>query len=163
MSHYISNWKSRYKKLYMADKEEANIEFVDRKTLLKLLYKPKEKIKDLSDKQLFQVNVEYPVYAKVINIVNQFRKLVSNKKVEELENWIEAAKELGIRGINSFISGIQKDLTAVKNAIVYDYSNGLAEGSVNKLKVIKRIMYGRCDFETLRKKVLRLEFLRNFN
>ena len=44
-----------------------------------------------------------------------------------------------------------------KNAVIHDYSNGLAEGSVNKLKVVKRIMYGRCSFDMLRKKVPRLE------
>ena len=46
---------------------------------------------------------------------------------------------------------------AVRNAIIYEYNNGLAEGSVKKLKVIKRIMYGRNKFEILRQKVLSLE------
>ena len=44
-----------------------------------------------------------------------------------------------------------------------DYSNGLAEGSVNKLKVIKRIMYGRNNFDMLHKKVLLLENRRKIN
>ncbi|WP_399547986.1 transposase [uncultured Clostridium sp.] len=47
--------------------------------------------------------------------------------------------------------------------IKYDYNNGLAEGSVNKIKVIKRIMYGRCNFNTLKNKVLKLEYYRRFN
>ena len=51
-------------------------------------------------------------------------------------------------------------IDAVKNAIIYDYNNGLAEGSVNKLKVIKRIMYGRCSFALLRSKILNLEYLK---
>ena len=50
--------------------------------------------------------------------------------------------------------GIERDLEAVKNGIKYDYNNGLAEGSVNKIKVIKRIMYGRCSFDLLKQKVL---------
>lgn len=58
-----------------------------------------------------------------------------------------------IREVNGFVNCINRDLAAVKNVIIYDYNNGLAEGSVNK-------MYGRCNFETLRRKVLRLE-LRN--
>lgn len=41
---------------------------------------------------------------------------------------------------------------------MYEYSNGLAEGIVNKIKVIKRIMYGRCSFEMLRSKVLLFNF-----
>jgi len=56
---------------------------------------------------------------------------------------------------------LERDFDAVKNLIKYDYNNGLAEGSINKLKIIKRIMYGRCSFETLRIKTLRLEKMRN--
>ena len=54
-------------------------------------------------------------------------------------------------------------MEAVRNAIKYDYSNVLAEGCINKLKVIKRIMYGRCIFDTLKAKMLRLEKMLNFN
>ncbi len=52
---------------------------------------------------------------------------------------------------------------AVKNEILLDYNNGLAEGSVNKLKVVKRIMYGRNSFEMLKGKLLRLELKRKIN
>ncbi|MFI3214253.1 MAG: transposase [Eubacteriales bacterium] len=52
----------------------------------------------------------------------------------------------------SFINGLERDIDAIKNAIIYSYSNGLAEGRVNKLKVTKRIMYGRCSFELLKSK-----------
>lgn len=65
--------------------------------------------------------------------------------------------------LNSFANGIRRDITAVKNAILFDYNNGLAEGSVNKLKVVKRIMYGRNSFELLKGKLLRLELKRKIN
>lgn len=52
---------------------------------------------------------------------------------------------------------------AVKNEILLDYNNGLAEGSVNKLKVVKRVMYGRNGFEMLKGKLLRLELKRKIN
>lgn len=55
------------------------------------------------------------------------------------------------------IGGISRDIEAVKNEIKYEYNNGLAEGSVNKLKLIKRIMYGRNSFNLLKNKLLRLE------
>lgn len=61
------------------------------------------------------------------------------------------------------MKGLVKDIDAVRNAIIYDFNNGLAEGSVNKLKVIKRIMYGRCNFDTLRAKVLWLEHMHKIN
>jgi len=55
------------------------------------------------------------------------------------------------------VNGLKRDIQAVRNAIIYEYNNGLAEGSVNKLKVIKRIMYGRNKFEMLKQEVLLLE------
>jgi len=48
-------------------------------------------------------------------------------------------------------------MEVVKNAIKYDYSSGLAEGTVNKLKLINRIMYSRYGFETLRLKSFNLK------
>jgi len=97
------------------------------------------------------------MYKEIIELVSEFRKILKNGTIAEFNEWIERAKSLNNTHINSFINGITRDILAVINAIIYDYNNGLAEGSVNKLKVIKRIMYGRCGFELLRKKVLRLE------
>ena len=89
--------------------------------------------------------------------------MLTSKNADNLQTWINNAYSLQIREITSFINGLKQDIEAVHSAIKYDYSNGLAEGSVNKLKVIKRIMYGRCSFETLRIKTLRLEKMRKIN
>ena len=85
------------------------------------------------------------------------------KQVNDLPSWIERALQLQIEEMNSFIGGITRDLEAVENAIALEYSNGLAEGSVNKLKVVKRIMYGRSSFILLRNKILLKEFGWGFN
>jgi transposase len=61
------------------------------------------------------VYTEYPVYAKVISLVNRFKKLISDKNALELAYWIEAAKRLEIREIDSFTNGLLKDLDTVKN------------------------------------------------
>jgi transposase len=63
-------------------------------------------------------------------------------------------KQFNIPEIETYLNGILKDIEAVKNAIIFPYSNGLAEGSVNKIKVIKRIMYGRNSFDFLKAKVM---------
>nr|WP_243830564.1 transposase [Petrotoga sibirica] len=55
----------------------------------------------------------------------------------------EKANNLKFRKIDKFVNGLKRDIQAIRNAIIYEYNNGLAEGSVNKLKVIKGIMYGR--------------------
>jgi predicted transcriptional regulator len=140
-----------------------NVEKIERKWLISLLYKPIDKVKKLSQEQLDKIIDENPVIGKVFDIVKSFKETLFSKKEAALDKWIEEALLLGIGEINSFVGGITRDMEAVKNAIKYDYSNGLAEGSVNKLKVIKRIMYGRCSFDLLKNKVLWLELKRNIN
>jgi transposase len=76
---------------------------------------------------------------------------------------MEKARSTGIEEIISFTNGIERDYDAVVNAVCLPYSNGLAEGSVNKIKVIKRVMYGRCSFETLRSKTIKLGKIRGIN
>ena len=56
--------------------------------------------------------------------------------------------------LNSFANGIRRDYQAVANAITLPWSSGKVEGTVNKIKLIKRQAYGRAGFPHLRKRVL---------
>jgi transposase len=56
--------------------------------------------------------------------------------------------------IKRFAKGIQSDFQAVNNAVTTPYSNGQVEGQVNRLKNIKRRMYGKAGFELLRRMVI---------
>jgi transposase len=83
-----------------------------------------------------------------------------SKKPAEILMWIDKARKMKkISELQSYIEGLTNDLDAVKNAIKYDYNNGLAEGSVTKIKLIKKVMYGRNSFQMLRAKVLLHELL----
>lgn len=99
----------------------------------------------------------------VYDAVTGFKGALFGKKEAELDKWAKETEALEIDELESFINGIKRDISAVKNAIRLDYNNGLAEGSVNKLKVVKRIMYGRNSFELLKGKLLRLELKRKIN
>jgi len=139
------------------------VEKIERKWLISLLYKPLDKVKGISQEQLDKVIEKYPVIGSVYDVVKSFKETLFSKKPEELEKWMTDAEQLGIDEINSFVNGIRRDMNAVKNAIELEYSNGLAEGSVNKLKVVKRIMYGRNSFGLLKSKILRLELRKKIN
>ncbi len=145
------------------ENSNKNTELIERKWLIHLLYHPLEKVKELSEDQLDRIIIEYPVIGKVYDIVQSFKEILFAKKTSDLDNWIKEAALLEIDEIYSFIGGISRDMEAVKNAIKYEYNNGLAEGSVNKLKLIKRIMYGRNSFNLLKSKLLRLESKRKIN
>ncbi len=127
-------------------------ELIDKKWLIRLLYKPIDQIKGISKEQLEFVLSSYPLYESILNIVSEFKAVLKSKKSELLLPWIEKASALGIAEFDSFVEGLKLDIDAVMNAIALDFNNGLAEGTVNKIKVIKRIMYGRCRFPLLKNK-----------
>ena len=91
-------------------------------------------------------------------LLKDFHKIIFSKKSSELDDWIHCAEALNVDEIDSYLNGLKKDINAVKNVICYKFNNGLAEGSVNKIKLIKRIMYGRNSFELLRAKILFNEY-----
>ena len=77
-----------------------------------------------------------------------------NRARAALQQWMEAAKESEIPELKAFVAKLLQDLEAVVAAIVWPHSQGQAEGRVNKLKLIKRSMYGRGKFDLLRQRVL---------
>ena len=90
---------------------------------------------------------------RIIALANKLRHVVTkSKKKEAMKRWMEEARAL--EGMSSFIGGLERDIEAVLNGVASEYSNAVLEASVNKAKLDKRIMYGRCSFETLRAKVL---------
>ena len=157
MRHYIS----KLKKSLFEDPQllhDTEFEFVKRKEIIALLFHSKKTKTKLSEEQIKEIYKLHPKIESVIDLVNDFRDILRQKRNDALQSWIERVTALDIQPLNSFINGIERDLTAVKNAIAYEYNNGLAEGKINKLKLVKRTMYGRCLFDLLRNKILLLEY-----
>ena len=76
------------------------------------------------------------------------------KQSERLLPYIQRLEGLEIPEVKKFCNGVKADIEAVKNVISLVYNNGLAEGNVNKIKLIKRVMYSRNSFNLLKAKVL---------
>jgi transposase len=72
--------------------------------------------------------------------VKSFRVILKNKDESRLKNWLTEVKRYNIHEFNTFVRGIERDIEAVKNAIRSEYSNGIIEGVINKIKVIKRVI-----------------------
>ena len=121
-------------------------------------------MQDLFFKQgLDKVLAVYPQLLTLYDLIRDFKVIFAAHHVDDLEQWMNAANALGIPDINSFVNGLTRDIHAVRNAILYEYNNGRAEGCVNKIKRIKHSMYGRASFLTLRTKVLLEQKWRAFN
>lgn len=80
--------------------------------------------------------------------------MVRERKHEQLRPWMEEATKSGILELKSFVTGIERDYDAVKAALRLPWSQGTTEGKVNKLKTLKRVMYGRAGFPLLRQRLL---------
>ena len=82
--------------------------------------------------------------------------MVRGRQPQALDRWIERTQESGVpRELRSFGDVVKSDYAAVRAALTLPWSNGQVEGQVNRLKLIKRQMYGRAKFDLLRQRVLR--------
>lgn len=87
-------------------------------------------------------------------LAQDFRMMVTKRQAHVLGRWLEEAKASGIKELQRLASGIYRDFDAVRAALATEYSNGQTEDKVNKLKCIKRQMYGRANFDLLRQHML---------
>jgi len=72
-----------------------------------------------------------------------FRDILKGKDPERLDEWISKYQNVKIPDAQTFVRSVAKDIKPIKNAICFDISNGLIEGLNNKVKAVKRSMYGR--------------------
>ncbi len=88
----------------------------------------------------------------VRKLVQTFKNMLKTGR-GNIKRWIEIVKRK-FHGLKSFANGLTRDIEAVENGIQMTWSNGAVEGHVNRIKNIKRQMYGRAGFDLLRKKVI---------
>jgi transposase len=89
-----------------------------------------------------------------ISLAMDFADLVRRKQPDLLVQWLKKAESSKIRAITGFATKLKDDLDAVRNGVTYQWSNGQVEGQVNRLKMLKRQMYGRASHELLKKRFL---------
>jgi transposase len=97
-----------------------------------------------------------PDFVTMRYLVLSFRSILRRGRVATLKRWIKEAGNAGIAAISRFVGQLKRDQRAVENAVAYGWSNGPVEGHINRLKAVKRQMYGRAGFELLRSRILPL-------
>lgn len=86
--------------------------------------------------------------------VSSFGEMIATRNGATLEQWISDVQASELPHLHSFARGLSRDHAAVHNALTMPYSSGPVEGAVNRIKMIKRQMYGRAKFDLLRKRIL---------
>jgi transposase len=110
---------------------------------------------DWQQKYLTQLCEADPDIAQAYELIHDFTTMLRERQGERLDAWLEKAENQGISELRSFAQGLKRDYDAVKAGLTLQWSQGAVEGHVHRLKLLKRQSYGRANFETLRKRVLR--------
>jgi transposase len=95
-----------------------------------------------------------PELAAVTTCVRGFAAMMTGRRGRDLEKGMTAATATGDPGLRSFITGLRSDQDAVTAALTLPWSSGAVEGHVNRIKMLKRQMYGRARPDLLRRRVL---------
>ena len=80
--------------------------------------------------------------------------MVRHRDGTQFDAWLAAVAVSEIRELRTFAAGLQRDGDAVRAGLSVPYSNGQTEGQIQRLKGLKRAMYGQAGFELLRKRML---------
>ena len=110
----------------------------------------------LTDKQktLLERLTQRSELSETIQLAQGFIDLVRHQLPKQLDTWLENAKNSTIKAFQSFAKGLDEDYDAVKAGISLDISNGPVEGQNNRLKMLKRQMFGRAGLDLLAKRLI---------
>src|SRR6266704_1403170 len=110
---------------------------------------------EAQQKELALTRQASPSAEAAYGLAQAFMHMIREHTGHLLEAWLSSVEESTLPEFKSFAKGIQQDKAAVLAGLTLPWSNGPLEGHVNRLKLIKRSMYGRAKLRLLRQRVLR--------
>lgn len=119
-----------------------------------LLVKNPEELTPEQAETVATLKQQCPGFAEMRHLALSFRGILRAGTVATLHRWMEDAAGSGIHAMERFVLTLKKDLKAVEAAVSERWSNGPVEGQINRLKMLKRQMYGRAGIELLRARML---------
>jgi transposase len=111
-------------------------------------------LNDDEKQQLARLQEQEGAITEAITLTQDFAELVRQRQPGQLETWLERATASGLQAFKSFANGLRADYDAVKAGVTLSWSTGPVEGQINRLKMLKRQMYGRAGIGLLRQRVL---------
>jgi transposase len=119
-----------------------------------LIMRHEAQLTDDEKQQRARLQAQEGAIAEAITLTQDFAALVRQRQPGQLETWLERATASGLQAFKSFANGLRADYDAVKAGVMLSWSTGPVEGQINRLKMLKRQMYGRAHMALLRQRVL---------
>jgi transposase len=112
--------------------------------------------KDMTEEEIDTMRILNTLgwFREMYDATKKFHAVITGSDTAELIRWMKRFWKTSIATLKTFIIGIMKDFKAVRNTIRLNVTNGITEGYVNKLKAVKRLMYGRAGIELLKNKLV---------
>jgi transposase len=120
-----------------------------------LVIRREDKLNDDDKSQRARLQAQEGAIAEAIALTQGLTDLVRQRQPGQLATWLERATASGLQAFKSFANGLRADYEAVKAGVPLIGSAGPIEGQINRLKMLKRQMYGRAGIGLLRQRVLR--------
>jgi transposase len=113
-----------------------------------------EALDEADQAALSRVSQVSPNLRTTVEMAQQFAAMVCQRQPDHFDEWLDQAARSGLTAFRSFATGLRSDYDAVRAALTLIYSNGRTEGQVNRLKCLKRQMYGRGGLDLLRRRMM---------
>jgi transposase len=125
-------------------------------TAVWLFVRDPKTLDDIEQEDLATISQVSTTLKRAYDLVQDFLSLLRKREGYRLDACLAQIEESDLPELQSFANGIEKDKAAVQAGLTWSINNGQVEGHVNKLKLIKRTMYGRAGFPLLRQRVLHI-------
>ena len=119
-----------------------------------VLRRPEQRTAD-EVQQLAQVRAQSTTVAEAIDLAEDFTTLVRQRQPAQLDPWLKRAASSTLEALRRFATGLYDDYQAVKAGVTLPWSSGPVEGHINRLKMLKRQMFGRAHLDLLGHRFLR--------
>jgi transposase len=133
---------------------ESSVQHFSAQEAVWLFVRDPSDLEKKEQEELTAIRQASPTAETLYGLAQAFMQMVRHLKGERLDEWLALVKASQIPELQSLVRSIKKDKAAVLAGLTLQHNNGVVEGKVNKLKLIKRMMFGRAEFALLRQRVL---------
>ncbi len=137
-------------------RDPASGQLISTLTAAALCIKPRNQMTDRQQSNLAALKADSATFTSMRRLAMRFRGILRGGDSTKLGSWLQDAEASGIYGMRRFGRALRLDIDAVRNAIDEAWSNGQVEGQINRLKMLKRGMYGRASLPVLRARMMPL-------
>jgi transposase len=119
-----------------------------------LVLRRAEKCSEAEAQQLTQLHAQSAAVAEAVALAQDFTQLVRQRQPAQLDPWLQRAITSTLEAMRRFAKGLYEDYDAVKAGVTLPWSTGPVEGHINRLKMLKRQMFGRARLDLLSRRFL---------